>query len=186
MEVLHSARVVRQPADGSCLFHSLAHGLKDGCNAHALRRQTAAFIESHPGMEISDSPLRDWVMWDSGASVGAYSRRMMSGESRHLNPALSAAISAAPRLPSRPHLGRISASPVAGGTWGGGIEMAVVAALKRVSVHVYQQTHSASGRAFKRISCFSGPPGCEKIVRVLYCGGVHYDALEVSPRRAAI
>ncbi len=178
MEVLHSARVVRQPADGSCLFHSLAHGLKDGCNAHALRRQTAAFIESHPDMEISDSPLRDWVMWDSGASVGAYSRRMMSGESRLLDPALSAA--------SRPHLGRISASPVAGGTWGGGIEMAVVAALKRVSVHVYQQTHSASGRAFKRISCFSGPPGSEKIVRVLYCGGVHYDALEVSPRRAAI
>ena len=35
---------VRQPGDGSCLFHALAYGLRDGSTAHALRRQVAALI----------------------------------------------------------------------------------------------------------------------------------------------
>ena len=40
-----SARLqVRQPGDGSCLFHALAYGLRDGSTAHALRRQVATFI----------------------------------------------------------------------------------------------------------------------------------------------
>eukprot|EP00966_Prymnesium_polylepis_P288452 6662801-Prymnesium_polylepis.1 len=34
-----SVRVIRQPGDGSCLFHSLCHGLRDGSTANALRRQ---------------------------------------------------------------------------------------------------------------------------------------------------
>ncbi|KAL3913114.1 MAG: hypothetical protein SGPRY_008099, partial [Prymnesium sp.] len=34
-----SVRVVRQPGDGSCLFHSLCYGLKDGSTASGLRRQ---------------------------------------------------------------------------------------------------------------------------------------------------
>jgi hypothetical protein len=61
-----SARVVRQPGDGSCLFHSLAHGLQrvglnEGASAASLRREIAAFIEKNPNLEISDSPLKDWV-----------------------------------------------------------------------------------------------------------------------------
>jgi hypothetical protein len=31
--IVANARVVRQPGDGSCLFHSLAHGLGDGTSA---------------------------------------------------------------------------------------------------------------------------------------------------------
>ena len=64
-----------------------------------------------------------------------------------------------------------------GGVWGGGIEMAVVSHLKRVNVFVYQQ----SGGGFKRISSFESPSaggGKPRAVRVLYGGGVHYDALE--------
>jgi hypothetical protein len=56
-----SARVIRQPGDGSCLFHSLSHGLKDGSSASSLRKQVAEFIQSNPTLEISDSPLKDWV-----------------------------------------------------------------------------------------------------------------------------
>jgi len=37
---IKSARVVRQPGDGSCLFHSLAYGLR-GASAGALRRSIA-------------------------------------------------------------------------------------------------------------------------------------------------
>ena len=77
--VLRQARVVRQPGDGSCLFHSMCYGLKDGSNASGLRREVAKFIENNPSLTISDSPLKDWVQWDSGTSVGAYARRMSTG-----------------------------------------------------------------------------------------------------------
>ena len=61
--------------------------------------------------------------------------------------------------------------------WGGGIEMAACSHLKRVNVHVYERSTMGS---YKRISCFDyerggAPP--RTTVHVLYCGGVHYDAL---------
>ena len=98
--------------------------------------------------------MKDWVKWDSGKSVAQYARSM------------------------------------AAGGWGGGIEMAAFSRLKRVNVHVYER--SAGG--FKRISCFdySGAPsrrgagassGAVPTVHVLYCGGIHYDALVPSSSR---
>ena len=64
-----------------------------------------------------------------------------------------------------------------GGVWGGGIEMAAVSRMKGVNIYVYQQ--GAGG--YKRISCFELPePSKGRPVRVLYGGGVHYDALEVT------
>jgi hypothetical protein len=36
---LRGGRVARQPGDGSCLFHSLSFGLRDGSSAASLRRQ---------------------------------------------------------------------------------------------------------------------------------------------------
>lgn len=139
---LMSARVVRQPGDGSCLFHSLSYGLKDGSTASRLRPELCAFIRSNGSLLISDTPLRDWVKWDSGSTVADYASRMSHG------------------------------------TWGGGIEMACFSKLKGVNVHVYER--SGMGY-FKRISAFDceESPEKKKIVRVLYCGGVHYDALVV-------
>lgn len=133
-------RVARQPGDGSCLFHSLSHGLKDGSSASVLRRQICAFIADNPHLKIADTPLSDWVKWDSRCSVSQYARRM------------------------------------SGGAWGGGIEMAAVSKLKGVNVHVYEQ---CGGGAFNRISAFDHEDSPEKrpVVRVLYGGGVHYDAL---------
>jgi hypothetical protein len=64
---------------------------------------------------------------------------------------------------------------MAGGRWGGGIEMAVVSQLRGCNVHVYQR--GVAG--YKRISSFdhSVRPEDKPIVRVIYQGGVHYDAL---------
>jgi hypothetical protein len=75
----HEARVIRQPGDGSCLFHSMSYGLGDGTNATRLRADICAFISNNPSLMISDSPLKDWVKWDAGTSVGDYIRKMSRG-----------------------------------------------------------------------------------------------------------
>lgn len=138
--MLKNARVVRQPGDGSCLFHSMSFGLRGG-NANTLRSEICNFIRNNPNFQISETPLKDWVKWDSGASVEEYARNMSRG------------------------------------SWGGGIEMAVTSILKGCNVHVYER----SMFGFKRISAFDHPdnPASKPVVRVLYCGGVHYDALQV-------
>ena len=67
------------------------------------------------------------------------------------------------------------ASRMAVSGWGGGIEMAACSHLKRVNVHVYERSTFGT---YKRISCFDyDGRGTPKTIHVLYCGGVHYDAL---------
>ena len=72
--VVRNARVVRQPGDGSCLFHSLAHGV--GSSAGKLRGQLASFVEESPAAEIAGTPVKDWVNWDCGLTPSAYAKRM--------------------------------------------------------------------------------------------------------------
>jgi len=62
------------------------------------------------------------------------------------------------------------------GGWGGGIEMAACSLLKKVNVHVYERRWFGG---YKRISCFECPQATDKVVNVLYQGGVHYDALVI-------
>jgi hypothetical protein len=135
---LRMARTVRQPGDGSCLFHSMSYGLRN-CNAQTLRAEICSFISRNPNFLICETPLSDWVKWDSGLTTVEYARRM------------------------------------SGGQWGGGIEMAVCSMLKACNVHVYER----SGLGYKRISAFDyhTSPEDKTIVRVVYQGGVHYDAL---------
>mmetsp|Transcript_34294 Transcript_34294/g.110123 ORF Transcript_34294/g.110123 Transcript_34294/m.110123 type:complete len:364 (+) Transcript_34294:623-1714(+) len=128
-------RVVAQPPDGSCLFHSLSYGLRSS-GAASLRREIASFIRQNPDLPISDTPLKDWIKWESLLSVSAYTAKMA-------------------------HSG-----------WGGGVELAAAAELKNVTIEVYEP--SASG--YKRISVFH-KTNSTHTVRVLYRGGVHYDAL---------
>ena len=50
--------MVRQPGDGSCLFHSLAYGLaKQGrhTSAHALRAQLMDWLAKHEDARIADT-----------------------------------------------------------------------------------------------------------------------------------
>lgn len=72
-------RVVPQPGDGSCLFHSLSYGLSDRSSASTLRREICAFIAKNPEEEIGDTALKDWVSYDSGGTVNAYAQKMSSG-----------------------------------------------------------------------------------------------------------
>jgi len=74
--VLKSAKVVRQPGDGSCLFHSLAHGLHPPPSASGLRREIAGFVQQNPSLQIAGDTLEEWVRWDSSSSVNDYAKRM--------------------------------------------------------------------------------------------------------------
>lgn len=74
--ILRGARVVRQPGDGSCLFHSLAHGLHGTCTAQGLRREIATFLQQNPSLKIAGDTLDDWVRWDSNSSISEYARRI--------------------------------------------------------------------------------------------------------------
>jgi hypothetical protein len=83
-EVTYSAaecNIIRQPGDGSCLYHSLAHSLRPihRVEAQSLRKQIASFMEKTPNVEIADTPLSDWVKYDSGASAGEYAKMMSYG-----------------------------------------------------------------------------------------------------------
>lgn len=144
--VLKGARMIRQPGDGSCLFHSLCHGLngsKDGRRAKALRREIASFVKENPQLKIAGDTLEEWVRWDARTSCATYARRMALGG------------------------------------WGGGIEMAACARLKKVNVHVYEPGKTGK---FQRISCFNYPRDAKmkKTINVLYQGRMHYDALLVT------
>lgn len=77
--VVRNARVIPQPGDGSCLYHSLSYGLGQGANATKLRAEIADFIAANPKEIVADNPLKDWVLWDSGMDVASYSRTMRTG-----------------------------------------------------------------------------------------------------------
>ena len=74
---------MRQPGDGSCLFHSLAHGLRDARVAdydhRRLRQALMDWLARHEDLKIADTPVRDWVLWDANQAVPAYVGRMRIG-----------------------------------------------------------------------------------------------------------
>ena len=73
------ARVVPQPGDGSCLFHSLVDG--STAEPQRLRHAIADFIEKQPDTPIGGEPLREWVRWDSCLPPAAYAAWMRGADS---------------------------------------------------------------------------------------------------------
>ena len=105
-----SARVVRQPGDGSCLYHALLYGLDNNYKASAetalmLRHELASFLLDNSHLTQSGDTLREWVEWeDPSVSLERYVRRQAE-------------------------LG-----------WGGAIEIVCCALSKGVNVHGYEKT----------------------------------------------
>ena len=64
-----------------------------------------------------------------------------------------------------------------GARWGGAVEIAICAQIKRVAVHIYER----GGGGFARISTF-GSDDSGQIVNIHYAGRVHYDALQLTER----
>jgi len=76
--VVRSARVIRQPGDGSCLFHSLSYGL-GGTDGSSLRREICSFISKNPEIDIGPNTLKEWVQYESNSSVSSYASSMSGG-----------------------------------------------------------------------------------------------------------
>ena len=62
-QMITRANVIRQPGDGSCLFHSMSYGLGGDANATKLRAEICAFISANPDFKICETPLSDWIKW---------------------------------------------------------------------------------------------------------------------------
>ena len=71
-----SGKVIGQPGDGSCLFHSLSYGLGGGMTAPVLRRQIEDYISAHPHEDLNGTAIKEWVEWDSGNTVTTYTGMM--------------------------------------------------------------------------------------------------------------
>ena len=69
-------RLVRQPADGSCFFHSVAYHLDRP--ASVLRADLARWVRANLSCEIEGHPLSTWIEWE-GAPVETYLARLASG-----------------------------------------------------------------------------------------------------------
>lgn len=77
--ILKGAKEKHQPGDGSCLFHSMSYGLSDGTTASSLRQSICDFIARNPSLKICETPLSDWVKWDSNQSPLDYAKKMSRG-----------------------------------------------------------------------------------------------------------
>lgn len=84
--------LVRQPEDGSCLFHSLAHGLGDKTSSAELRWQITEFMQERPLMRIASTTIEDWMRITTGKSPGDYTREL--AQSRTWGGALEMAVAA--------------------------------------------------------------------------------------------
>ena len=60
-QMITRANIIRQPGDGSCLFHSMSYGL--GGDATKLRSEICSFISANPDFKICETPLSDWIRW---------------------------------------------------------------------------------------------------------------------------
>jgi len=70
-----STRVVKQPGDGNCLFHSLAFGLGK-VTAATLRGEICGFMERRPDLSIAGTTLADWIQMVAGCPVAQYAKKM--------------------------------------------------------------------------------------------------------------
>lgn len=148
---------IRQPGDGTCLYHSMAFGLRrarlaeEGFVGPALRARIADHLEEHADDRVSGSAYRDYIWWDHGLTVEAYCHKMRKD-----------------------------------GVWGGAIEIAACTQMYGVNVHIYvpeqdDRAHAPNKQKverFRRIAAF-GEDQDKPTVTITYMLRCHYDALQI-------
>lgn len=83
--IIHRGKLIKQPGDGSCLYHSIVSGLQrlrlPRPTAANLRKQLAAWARVHPRKRIAGSTVRAWLHWEMGGreSLEDYCSRQAVG-----------------------------------------------------------------------------------------------------------
>eukprot|EP00929_Paragymnodinium_shiwhaense_P112103 TRINITY_DN8035_c0_g2_i1.p1 TRINITY_DN8035_c0_g2~~TRINITY_DN8035_c0_g2_i1.p1 ORF type:complete len:563 (+),score=118.01 TRINITY_DN8035_c0_g2_i1:87-1775(+) len=171
--VLKDASVCRQPGDGSCLYHSLSHGLvllaaqaeKKDLKGSAKAKAAPAKRQNNAGIKAKAKEAAKSLRRELARFVKDHPSLKIAGDS----------LEEWVRWDSRVSCQQYARRMAMGG-WGGGIEMAACSHLKQVNVHVYER-NAQKKCEFKRISCFNINPRCRRTIHVLYQGRMHYDSL---------
>ena len=193
--VILSARVVPQPGDGSCLFHRCVkaedkerHTHAEDA-AHARGRMHAVHTALHYG-RMRMVPYM-CVQCDSALlrPFGSLSHFIPGSSAQQLRQVATAYIEKNPEAEvagtalrkwvhwdSQTDPQTYAARLRAPGSWGGALEIAVLAELKHLTIHVYERQ---SASTYKRIATF-GETEHPDTADLLYRGRVHYDALQVA------
>jgi len=164
-------KLVKQPNDNSCLFHSLAHGLTKAIKGGPkLRQKLLAWLRNHSTDEVQGQAWADWIakqtMPDKEASLSqAYGSRSRS--TRRTSAGMTV-----------PQYVEMMKSDTA---WGGAIEIALCQHSESVSVWIFKRAGDGS---YERTSVF-GSATAERVVSIVAkydrAGSiVHYDALELA------
>jgi hypothetical protein len=61
---VQDAMVIRQPRDGSCLYHALIHGLGHSLSILDLRKELVGFVRQHFDMKFHGQSLETWIKWE--------------------------------------------------------------------------------------------------------------------------
>jgi hypothetical protein len=173
------------------MFHSISYGLGSRYNARMIRKEICSFIKNNPDFRVSvallelqyyctefidirgvmyfvqicETPLRDWVKWDSGTNCASYASRMSGGAwGGGIEMACASQIYKVNIHVYEKHgmmTSLYSIDPFGG---------------------VYAYWCLSPGGGFRRISAFDFPdrPESRNIVRIVYQGGVHYGEFGVT------
>jgi len=68
--------LIGQPEDGSCLFHSIACGLRDESCGGTLRKEIVAFIGESPSLKIANTTIKEWVHMTASKTLQEYTEEL--------------------------------------------------------------------------------------------------------------
>ena len=75
---IHNTKIIKQPGDGNCLFHSLAYGIGN-ISYNQLKKKIINWIKNNKNNNISGIPLKNWIMWETNLNIENYCNRLENG-----------------------------------------------------------------------------------------------------------
>ena len=72
-KLVKKGRTIKMPGDGSCLYHSINHGVRalrgTAPSAATLRRKLAAWARDNSQRKVSGKTMRTWLNWETGGRI---------------------------------------------------------------------------------------------------------------------
>ena len=75
---IFNPKIIKQPGDGNCLFHSLAYGIGN-ISQIQIKQKIINWIKNNEDYNISGTPLKNWIMWETNLNIDNYCKRLENG-----------------------------------------------------------------------------------------------------------